>query len=194
MTAAPPPAPANPWLKLAVEFGPLLVFFLANWKAGIFAATAAFMAAMAVAIAYTFATTRKVPPILWVNGAVVGVFGGLTLALEDALFIKLKPTIVNLLFAGALGVGLVFDRPFLKMLFGPAFPPLTDAGWRRLTINWALFFCVLAGLNEVVWRNFSTDFWVGFKVWGIMPLTLVFALSQVPVMLKHQAGDPQGGR
>ncbi|MGD8325600.1 MAG: septation protein A [Sphingomonadales bacterium] len=182
----------NPWLKLLVEFGPLIVFFIANNRFGIFTATAAFMVAMVIAIAYTFITTKRVPPMLWVTGIVVGLFGGLTLYFEDELFIKLKPTVVNSLFAMGLGLGLVMKKPFLKTLFGPAFPPLTDKGWTILTARWAMFFVFLAILNEVVWRNTTTDFWVGFKLWGLTPLSLIFAAAQIPVILKHQLPVEEG--
>jgi len=180
--------------KLAVDFGPLLVFFLANAKFGIFAGTAAFMAATALAIAFAWARTRHIPPMLMVTGVVVLVFGGLTVVLKNDVFIKLKPTIVNTLFGLVLLVGQRFDKPVLKTLFASAFPPLTDAGWAVLTRNWGLFFLALAVLNEVVWRNFSTDFWVAFKVWGAIPITVVFALSQTPVMMKHMIEEPKDPR
>lgn len=176
----------NPWVKLGVEFGPLLVFFFTNSRYGIFTATAAFMVATALAIAYALISSRKVPPMLWVTGVVVGVFGGLTLYFDDELFIKLKPTIVNLIFAGVLGMGLAMRRPLLKTLFGPAFPPLTDKGWTVLTQRWTGFFIASAILNEIIWRSFSTDFWVSFKVWGMMPISLVFAAAQIPVIMKYQ--------
>ena len=130
--------------------------------------------------------------MLWVTGIVVGIFGGLTLYFEDELFIKLKPTIVNSLFALGLGIGLALKKPFLKTLFGPAFPPLTDRGWTILTQRWALFFVFLAILNEIVWRNSTTDFWVGFKLWGLTPLSLIFAATQVPIILKHQIPVEEG--
>jgi len=183
----------NPWRKLVVEMGPLLVFFLVNGRFGIFAATGAFMAAMAAAIAFTWFTTRKVPPMLWVSGILVGLFGGLTIWFQNDLFIKLKPTILNTLFAAILLIGLAFNRPFLKMLMAPAMPPIRDEGWRRMTINWALFFLLLAILNEIVWRNFSTDAWVNFKVFGILPLTVLFSLTQIPVIMRYQVDSDSKG-
>ena len=176
---------AMPWRKLVIEMGPLVLFFLVNWKMGIFYATGAFMAAVATSMLYSWVTARHIPPMLWVTGVMVMAFGGLTIYLHNDLFIKLKPTIVNLIFASVLFFGLKTGRPFLKMLFAAAFPPISETGWRRLTINWASFFLFLAILNETVWRTSTTDFWVAFKVWGVMPITFLFSLSQVPVMMKH---------
>jgi len=113
------------------------------------------------------------------------VFGGLTLYFADADFIKMKPTIVYLMFSSILAFGLATGRPLLRQLLGSAYPGLNDAGWRRLTINWALFFVVMAIVNELVWRNSSWDFWVGFKLWGAMPITLLFAAANIPMLLKH---------
>lgn len=184
-SGAPNGAKVNPVHKLVVEMGPLVLFFLVNWKMGIFYATGAFMAAVATSMLYSWVTVRHIPPMLWVTGVMVLFFGGLTIYLQDDLFIKLKPTIVNLIFASVLFLGLKINRPFLKMLFEAAFPPITEPGWRRLTVNWALFFVFLAALNEGVWRTTTTDFWVAFKVWGVMPITFLFSLTQVPVMMKH---------
>lgn len=181
-------AAPNPLLKLALEVGPLAVFFIANARFGIFTATAAFMVAIVIALVGSWLLERKLPVMPLVTAAFVLVFGGLTLALEDELFIKLKPTIVNLLFAAILFGGLFFGRPLLKPLFEAAFP-LTDHGWKLLTMRWAVFFVVLAVLNEVVWRSFSTDFWVSFKLFGIMPLTMVFAAAQLPLIRRHSLPD-----
>jgi len=179
----------NPLLKLVLELGPLVVFFFANAKAGIFWATGAFMAAIAVSIAVTWRIEGRVPTLPLVTGVFVLVFGGLTLILQDELFIKLKPTIVNTLFAALLLGGLFFRRNFLKMLLHQVFP-MTDDGWRLLTVRWAGFFLLLAVLNEVVWRNYSTDAWVNFKVFGIMPLTIVFSLLQLPTMQRFRDDRP----
>jgi intracellular septation protein len=172
-------------LKLALEIGPLLAFFLVNAKLGIFWATGIFMAAMAVSIVVTYATQRRVPTLPLVTGAFVLVFGGLTLILQDDLFIKVKPTIVNGLFAVILVGGMAFGKNFLKSIMGSMLP-ITDDGWRLLAWRWALFFVVLAVLNEYVWRNYTTDQWVSFKVFGIMPLTLVFSLMQLPLLQRFR--------
>ena len=180
------PRQPNPLLKLVLEVGPLAAFFFANAKAGIFWATAVFMVAVGASIACTWRLEGKVPTLPLVTGVFVLVFGGLTLILQDELFIKLKPTIVNGLFAAVLLGGLVFRRNFLKMLLHQVFP-MTDDGWRLLTVRWAGFFILLAALNEFVWRNYTTDAWVNFKVFGIMPLTIIFSLLQLPTMQRFRA-------
>ena len=184
-TTTPAPRTQHPALRLVVELGPLLVFFFANARWGIFAGTAVFMAAIAVSFGVSFWMERRIPVMPLVTAVVVLVFGTLTLVLHDDLFIKLKPTIVNSLFAAILAFGLLTKRNFLQIVLGTVLS-LDDRGWRTLTIRWAAFFVVLAILNEIVWRNFSTDAWVSFKVFGIMPLTLVFSLAQVPLLTRHQ--------
>jgi intracellular septation protein len=183
--AADPPvtksAEDRPLLKLLVEVGPLIVFFLVNGRGGIFWGTGAFMAATVVALVASHVLFGRIPAMPLVSGFFVVVFGGLTLWLQDELFIKMKPTIVNVLFAAALFGGLAFDKPLFKYLFGQVFK-LTDEGWRKLTMRWAVFFLVLAVLNEVVWRSFSTDVWVSFKLFAVMPLTFAFALAQVGLL------------
>lgn len=174
----------NPILKFVVEFGPLAVFFFANAKFGIFVATGSFMVAIIISLSASWFLQRKIAIMPLVTGVFVMVFGGLTLYLADELFIKLKPTIVNCLFGVILLAGLAFGRPLLKVLLEDAFP-LDDEGWKRLTLRWGFFFFFLAGLNEYVWRNFDTDTWVNFKVFGIMPITLVFALSQAGLLKRH---------
>ena len=176
----------NPFLKLVLDLGPLILFFLANARYGIFVATGTFMAAVAIALAVSYALTRHVAVMPLVTLIVVLVFGGLTLILQDELFIKLKPTIIYLLFAGVLLGGLVFRKPLLGMVFDSVFH-LTDEGWRKLTIRWALFFLALAVLNEIVWRTQTTDVWVTFKVFGVVPLTFVFAAMQYPLLSKYAA-------
>ena len=193
----------NPLLKLALELGPLMVFFFANtrgeWLAQkfpplaalggpIFIATGLFMAATAIALAASWLLTRTLPMMPLVSGVVVFVFGGLTLWLNDELFIKMKPTIVNTLFAAVLLGGLFFGKALLGYVFDSAFR-LTAEGWRKLTFRWGIFFLFLAVANEVVWRNFSTDFWVAFKVWGIMPITLIFTFSQMPLIIRHSLDE-----
>lgn len=174
----------NPALKLALELGPLVVFFLLNYKAGIFVATGGFMIATIISLTASKFLLGKIAIMPLVTGVFVMVFGGLTLYLADDLFIKLKPTIVNCIFGAILLGGLAFKVPLLKPLLGDAFP-LDDDGWVKMTFRWGLFFFFLAFLNEVIWRNFSTDFWVNFKVFGIMPLTMLFAGSQVYFLKDH---------
>src|SRR3954464_12593444 len=196
----------NPWLKLALEMGPLILFFLANSrpalftpfispllpatmggeKAGIFIATAVFMVAILVSLAVSYVLTRHLPVMAMVTAVVVVVFGGLTLVLHDDTFIKMKPTIIYLLFAGILLGGLFFNKPLLAVVFDSVFG-LTDEGWRKLTLRWALFFLTLAVLNETVWRTQTTDFWVSFKVFGVLPLTFIFAALQYPLLQKYAA-------
>jgi intracellular septation protein len=174
----------NPYLKLALDFGPLLLFFVANSRLGIFGGTAVFMVAVVVALGISYAMTRHWPVVLVVSAVIVLVFGGLTLFLHDETFIKVKPTIVYALFGGALLVGYFFDKPLLEIVFDSVFH-ITDEGWRKLTLRWAAFFFFLAVLNEVIWRTQSTDFWVNAKVFGFMPLTFIFGALQVPLLMKY---------
>ncbi|MBO0905020.1 septation protein A [Jiella sonneratiae] len=206
----------SPFLKFALELGPLLVFFFANSKGEelahafpiladlggpLFIATALFMAAMVIALAVSWVVTRTLPIMPLVSGFVVLVFGGLTLWLQDETFIKLKPTIINALFAGALLGGLLFGKSFLGYVFDQAFK-LDDEGWRKLTFRWGLFFVFLAILNIVVWQvadayygpgQTADDVWVDFKVWAVMPLTVIFMMTQLPLIKRH-ATEPIGGK
>jgi len=172
-------------LKLAVEVGPLVVFFIVNARAGIFWGTGVFMVTTIAALIASRFMFGRVPVMPLVSGACVIVFGGLTLWLQDDHFIKIKPTIVNALFAAALFGGLLTGHSLLKVVFGEVFR-LTEDGWRKLTLRWAFFFAFLAILNEVVWRTVSTDTWVSFKVFAIMPLTMIFALSQIGLLRAHE--------
>jgi intracellular septation protein len=199
----------SPGLKLTLDLGPLLLFFLANSRpalfapllapflprsmltgehAGIFVATAVFIPAILAALAVSYAKTRHMPVMPLVSAIIVVVFGGLTLALQNETFIKLKPTLIYVLFGVVLLGGLAFGKPLLGMVFDSVFN-LTGEGWRKLTLRWAVFFLFLAVLNEIVWRNFSTDAWVSFKVFGFLPLTFIFAAAQYPLLQKYAAPE-----
>jgi intracellular septation protein len=202
----------HPGLKLALDLGPLLVFFLANTRpawfapalapflspellsgphAGIFTATAVFIPTVLITLAIAYAMTRHLPLMPLVTAIIVVVFGGATLILQDELFIKLKPTIIYVLFGVVLLGGLFFNKPLLGMVFDSVFN-LTPEGWRKLTIRWALFFLVLAVLNEIVWRTQTTDTWVAFKVFGVVPLTFIFAAAQYPLLTKYAVPEEPG--
>ena len=186
------PSPANEptgGVRLLVDIGPLLIFFLVNFLVDgptkIFIATGAFMAAMMAAMVFTQVRHGKISPLLLFSGVMVLVLGGLTIWLHNETFIKVKPTIYYLIVAGLLAFGLKTKRNFLKMVLGSAYPGLEEEGWTKLTRNWALFFIFMAGLNEAVWRTTTTDFWVGFKLWGAIPLTFLFAAANIPMLLRH---------
>lgn len=174
----------NPILKLVLDIGPLILFFAANSKFGIFAATAGFMVAVLIALAVSYVLTRHIEVMPIVTAIIVLIFGGLTLVLHDELFIKLKPTIIYLLFGGTLLGGLALGKPLLGRVFDQMFH-LTDEGWRKLTWRWVLFFFALAVLNEIVWRTQTTDFWVSFKLFGVVPLTFLFGALQMPLINKY---------
>jgi intracellular septation protein len=176
----------NPIVKIALDLGPLVLFFFANSRFGIFTATATFMVAVLAALAASYVLTRRLPIMPVVTAIIVLIFGGLTLFLHDDTFIKVKPTIIYALFGAVLLGGLLFGKPLLGVVFDSLFH-LTAEGWRKLTVRWALFFLVLAVLNEIVWRNTSTNIWVDFKVFGVMPLTLVFGALQYPLLQKYAA-------
>jgi intracellular septation protein len=174
----------NPTLKLVLDIGPLVLFFAANAKFGIYAATGGFMVAVLAALVVSYVLTRHIAIMPVVTAVIVLVFGGLTLFLHDDLFIKLKPTIIYVLFGGTLLVGLALGKPLLGLLFESVFH-LTEEGWRKLTWRWAIFFLLLAVVNEVVWRTQTTDFWVSFKLFGVVPLTLLFGALQYPLLVKY---------
>jgi intracellular septation protein len=173
------------WLRPAVDYGPLAAFFLTYLLYGLMAATAVVVGASLAALAAAWAIERRVPMIPLITAAVVAIFGGLTLWLQDETFIKMKPTIVQALFAAILLGGLAFGRPLLKPLLGAMMPPMSDRAWRGFTLRYALFFAAMALLNEVVWRTQSTDFWVSFKVFGLPVLTILFIVSQLPFLNRH---------
>ncbi|MGF1606585.1 MAG: septation protein A [Rhodothalassiaceae bacterium] len=192
--------PAKAWIKLAVEMGPLLIFFGTYIFAprfgaddAIYPATGAFMVAMTAALIASWRLEGKIAPMLWVSGGLVLVMGGLTLILADKTFIYMKPTLTNGLFASALLGGVIFRTPVMKLLFQAAFPPISQKGWLTLSRNWGLYFLFLAVLNEIMWRNFSEEIWVYYKTWAILPLTIAFAASQYPVMTRHYAEGEASG-
>jgi intracellular septation protein len=173
-------------VKPLIEFGPLVAFFIAFYAAGIYWATGVIMVASVLALAGSWFYLGRLLPVPVATAVLVVVFGSLTLLFDDPSFIKVKPTIVNLLFAGMLTFGLVTGRPLLRLLFGEAFS-LTDEGWRKLTVRWTLFFVTLAALNEIVWRNFSEATWVNFKVFGILGISLVFGVAQIGLIRRYEA-------
>lgn len=177
-------SPSSQAAKMLIELGPLIVFFVVNARSELFWGTGAFMAATVVSLIASKMIFGKVPVMPLISGLFVLLFGGLTLWLQDELFIKMKPTVVNAIFSAILLGGLMFGHALLKYPFGEAFE-LTERGWRLLTLRWGLFFIFLAVLNEAVWRFFSTDFWVAFKVWGVMPITFLFAMTQLSVITRH---------
>ena len=188
-TPAKPKRPKqNPALKLALEMGPLVLFFFSNAKFGIFIATGVLMVGVVTALAASWLLTRHVPIMPLVTAVAVLVFGALTFIFQDEIFIKMKPTIVNTIFGSVLLIALAMGKPLLPVVLD-SMMRLTETGWKILTLRWGLFFFVLAGINEVVWRTQTTDFWVSFKVFGTMPLTVVFALAQLPLMMKHELKD-----
>jgi len=182
---------ASPVVRMLIDYGPLAIFFGVNALARgpefarIFAATIAFMVAMTAAIALSWWKTRHVSPMLWITAAFVLLFGGLTIYFHDRTFIQVKPTIIYAMFAIVLGYGLVAGKPVLQTLLEQAYPGLSAKGWRLLTINWTIFFAVAAVANEAV-RHFVTwDQWVFFKTWVMIPATLIFAMLNIPMLLKH---------
>lgn len=176
---------ASPAAKLAIDLGPLIIFFAVNAWLGIFAATGAFMAAIAAAMIVSKIKYRHISPMLWFSGVMVLVLGGITLWLHDETFIKIKPTIYYTTVAALLLFGLYTGRNLLKAVLGTAYPGLSERGWQLLTRNWAVFFIVMALLNEAVWRTTTTEFWIGFKLWGFLPATFIFALANVPMLMRH---------
>jgi intracellular septation protein len=172
--------------KLAIDLGPLVVFFATNFATGdVMIATAAFMAAITAAMIVSKLRYRHISPMLWFSGVMVLVLGGITIWLHNETFIKIKPTIYYVMIASLLLFGMATGRNLLKTVLGTAYPGLSDRGWRLLTRNWAAFFLIMAGVNEFVWRTTTTDFWIGFKIWGFLPATFIFALAHIPMLMRH---------
>jgi intracellular septation protein len=182
---------ANPWRKILLELGPLMIFFAAFKFGGIFVATGAFMVAMPIAMAAAWHFERHIPVMQKVTFVIVMVMGSLTLYLENATFVYMKPTIINGLFATILTVGLLRGRSYLKVVMEAGFPQLEDKGWMVMTRNWALFFTTMALTNEFVWRIYGEDIWVNFKTFGFLPLTLIFAFAQTPIIMKYQIHEEE---
>ncbi len=206
------PAP-SPALRAAIDYGPLALFFAVNFLAPaaltirlvsaftdmlatlppeqaktiarVLLATSVFMVATVVAMVASKLKLGRISPMLWITGGLVVVFGALTLYFRDPRFLQMKPTIVYVMLAAILAFGLATKRPLLEGLLGSAYPGLSAAGWRKLTRNWALFFVAMALLNEIVWRSTSWNFWVGYKIWGAIPLTFLFAIANVPMLMRH---------
>ncbi|MFD1611266.1 septation protein A [Sphingomonas tabacisoli] len=189
------PRELSPGLRMAIDFGPLATFFIVNALAHgpklvkVVMATTAFMIATVIAMILSRVKAGRISPMLWISGALVLFFGSLTIWFRDDTFIKVKPTIVYAMFAVILAYGLATGKPLLKMLLETAYPGLNETGWRKLTINWVGFFTFMALLNEAVWRTQTWDFWVGFKLWGAVPLTLLFAVANIPMLMKHGLQD-----
>ena len=177
------------WVKHLVDWGPLIAFFVSFKVGGLMQATAVLIVVTVVLTGLGYFLTRKIQPMPLVTVVIVGIFGGLTLWLQDDTFIKMKPNIILTLFAVVLIGGLVIGKPPLKFLMGSALE-LDDAGWRKLTLRFGLFFLATACINEIVWRTQSTDLWVTFKVFGILGLNLVFMMTQIPLIMRHQVKQP----
>lgn len=178
-------------LRAAIDYGPLALFFAVNFLAPfdavdrVLAATGVFVVAIIAAMIVSRVKLGAISPMLWISGGLVIVFGALTMYFRDPRFLQVKPTIVYAMLAALLAFGLATGRPLLATLLGSAYPGLSQEGWRKLTRNWVMFFVAMAAANEIVWRTTSWDFWVGYKVWGAIPLTLVFAMANVPMLMRH---------
>ena len=195
MSAAPDKKQRSSGWNIALDYGPLLVFFIAYKLAGsglqgTLAATAAFMVAAAFSIAVGLAMFKRVSPMVWVSTALIVGFGAITLYLRDPVFIQMKPTAIYMLFAVMLFVGLMKRKPLLRWLFGPIFPGLSDDGWLKLSRNWAIFFLALAAANEIMRQALTFDTWLTLKVWGVTAVSFLFAIANVPMLLRHGL-DPE---
>ena len=188
MTDSPSKTKEPKWLKPTVDYGPIVAFFVAYLIWGLMPATIALMGATAIALVLSLIVARRVPMMPLITAIIVGVFGGLTLWLQDDRFIKMKPTIVEALFSIILFGGLLFKKPLLKPLMSAAWP-MEDTGWSKLTFRFACFFAAMAVLNEIVWRTQTEQLWVYFKVFGLMILTLIFAVAQTGLMRRYAIED-----
>ncbi|MGY8986094.1 MAG: septation protein A [Sphingomonadales bacterium] len=171
--------------KFWLDFVPLLVFFLVNWKFGIFNATLSIMITLPISILLSQLINKHIPKMLIISGTLILIFGSLTIYFKDESFIKIKPTIIYTIFSGILCFGLFKGKSYLKYILETTFPKMEEKGWMLITRNWAIFFGFLALLNEYIWRNYSTDQWVSFKVFGYMGITFIFIFSQVPIIMKY---------
>ena len=174
--------------KLLIDIGPLAVFFIFYTRSGLQASILPLMIATVIAVLFSYILEKKIPIMPTVGAGIVLIFGGLTIYFDNEVFIKMKPTIINLIFAIILYGGMLVKKPLLKILLGAALR-LEEEGWRILTYRWIGFFIALAVLNEIVWRTQTTDIWVNFKVFGILPITFVFTMTQFPLIKKHQIDD-----
>ena len=174
--------------KLLIDIGPLAVFFIFYTRSGLQASILPFMVATVIAVLFSYILEKKIPIMPTVGAGIVLLFGGLTIYFDNDIFFKMKPTIINILFAAILYGGILINKPLLKYLLGAALK-LEEAGWKILTQRWIGFFIALAILNEIVWRTQSTDVWVNFKVFGILPITFIFTMTQFPLIKKYQIED-----
>ncbi len=186
------------WLAPALDYGPLLVFFIAYKVSGVIVGTGAFMIAIAAAVIISKVKLKRVSPMMWISAVLVIVFGGLTIYLRDERFIQIKPTIVYAILSGMLFVGLLRGKPLLKYVLEHGYDGLSDTGWMLLSRNWAWFFAGMAVVNEVLWRSLTFDTWLTVKVWGITLLSMVFAAANIPMLMRHGLGDdaavPEGAQ
>jgi len=191
LRSSAPQSEAGPLLRLALDLGPLVIYFLAYslTKQDIFISTGVFMAATVAAMGFSLVRYGRISPMQWFSSTMVLLLGGLTIWLHKDWLIKMKPTLYYLMVSGVLGFGLWTGKPTLKLALGSAYPGLNERGWLILSRNWAFFFLAMAVANELVWRNFSTSFWLGYKLWGAMPATMLFALANVPTLMKHGLGE-----
>ncbi|MBT5384502.1 MAG: septation protein IspZ [Kordiimonadaceae bacterium] len=182
----------NQIIKLLIELGPLIIFFYANnhfsdetGVGGLIPATKIFMIAMPISMICSKIFLKKIAPMLWISAGFISVLGGLTIYFDSEIFIKIKPTIVYLLFSSILLGGYAYGKPFIKTLFEAGLPPIKEIAWLKISRNWGIYFIFAAMLNEYIWRNYSNADWLWAKIWVFMPLSLIFAMSQMPLIMKH---------